>query len=45
MAVKGIIFDMDGVIFDTEKISYQTWHLAEKEFNIKIDYGKLYKLM
>lgn len=32
--IKGIIFDMDGVILDSESISDITWDQAAKEFNI-----------
>ncbi|NMC46404.1 MAG: HAD family phosphatase [Chloroflexi bacterium] len=37
MKISAVIFDMDGVIFDTERISRQVWKLAEKEFNVKLD--------
>lgn len=32
--IKGIIFDMDGVILDSESISDITWDQAAKEFNV-----------
>lgn len=32
--IKGIIFDMDGVILDSESISDITWDRAAKDFNI-----------
>jgi HAD superfamily hydrolase (TIGR01509 family) len=34
MKVGALIFDMDGVIFDTERVSNLSWKLAEKEFGI-----------
>ncbi len=32
-----IIFDMDGLMFDTEKISFTAWETAAKQFNYIID--------
>lgn len=32
--IKGIIFDMDGVILDTETICFRTWEIAGAEFGI-----------
>lgn len=37
MKISAVIFDMDGVIFDTERISRRVWQLAEKEFHIRLD--------
>ncbi len=34
MKVSAVIFDMDGVIFDTERVSSLSWKAAEKEFGI-----------
>lgn len=34
--IKGIIFDMDGVILDSESLSDITWDRAAKDFNIKM---------
>lgn len=33
--IKGIIFDMDGVLLDTETISWRNWEDAAKELGIK----------
>ena len=35
--MKGIIFDMDGVILDSETISDRTWFAAAKEFKLEIN--------
>ncbi|WP_195265178.1 MULTISPECIES: HAD family phosphatase [unclassified Clostridium] len=40
-----VIFDMDGLIFDTERLSYESWKEAAKEFNIEFDLNLLYKLL
>lgn len=32
--IKAIIFDMDGVILDSETISWKTWDIAAKEYNL-----------
>ena len=32
--IKGIIFDMDGVILDTETICFRTWEIAGNEFHL-----------
>jgi len=32
-----VIFDMDGVMFDTEKISYRSWKKLSKKYNYNID--------
>ena len=32
-----VIFDMDGVMFDTEKISYRSWEKLGKKYNYNID--------
>ena len=32
--IKGIIFDMDGVILDTETICFRTWKIAGNEFHL-----------
>ena len=43
--LKLVIFDMDGLIFDTERLSYESWKEAAKEFNIDFDLNLLYKLL
>ena len=35
--MKGIIFDMDGVILDSETISDRTWMAVAKERNLDIN--------
>lgn len=35
--VKGIIFDMDGVLIDTEKISFDSFKKVFKDYNYQID--------
>ena len=37
MDIKGIIFDMDGVILDSETISDKTWKIAQDEMDLKTD--------
>ena len=37
MSIKGIIFDMDGVILDSETISDKTWAIAQDEMDAKTD--------
>lgn len=37
MKISAVIFDMDGVIFDTERLSRYVWKLAEKEFHFTCD--------
>lgn len=43
--LKLVIFDMDGLIFDTERLSYESWKEAAKKFNIDFDLNLLYKLL
>ena len=43
--VELVIFDMDGLIFDTEKLSYLSWVEAAKKFNIDFDLKLLYKML
>ena len=45
MEIKGVIFDLDGVVFDTERLSIETWKRIEKEFNIKIDFNEVFRMM
>ena len=33
---KAIIFDMDGTLFDTEKISLEAWFKAGEKFNLPL---------
>ena len=35
--VKGIIFDMDGVILDTERIYLEIWTKVFKNYNYNLD--------
>ena len=37
MAIKAIIFDMDGVILDSETISDKTWAIAQDEMDLTTD--------
>jgi HAD superfamily hydrolase (TIGR01509 family) len=37
-----VIFDMDGVMFDTEKISHRSWKTLGKKYNYNID-DEIYK--
>ncbi|MBD7915780.1 HAD family phosphatase [Clostridium sp. Sa3CUN1] len=43
--VELVIFDMDGLIFDSEKVSYDSWVEAAKIFNINFDMKIFYKLL
>ena len=43
--VELVIFDMDGLIFDSEKVSYDSWVEAAKIFNINFDMKIFYKLI
>ena len=43
--VKLVIFDMDGLIFDSEKVSYDSWIEAAKVFNINFDMKLFYRLL
>ena len=43
--VELVIFDMDGLIFDSEKVSYDCWVEAAKIFNINFDMKIFYKLL
>lgn len=43
--VQLVIFDMDGLIFDTERLSYASWKEAAKKFNINFELNLLYKLL
>lgn len=40
-----VIFDMDGLIFDSEKVSYDSWIEAAKVFNIDFDMEVFYRLL
>ncbi|MBE6052727.1 MAG: HAD family phosphatase [Clostridium sartagoforme] len=40
-----VIFDMDGLIFDTEKLSFLSWVEAGKKFNINFDLKTFYKML
>ena len=40
-----VIFDMDGLIFDSEKVSYESWAQAAKVFNIDFDMKVFYRLL
>lgn len=44
-AIKLVIFDMDGLIFDTERLSYECWKIAADKLNVKFDLEVLYKLL
>ncbi|EOR27875.1 MULTISPECIES: HAD family phosphatase [Clostridium] len=43
--VKLVIFDMDGLIFDTERLSYEAWKEAADKFDIYFDLNLHYKLL
>ena len=43
--VKLVIFDMDGLIFYTEKVSYSSWIEAAKKFNFDFDLNLFYKML
>lgn len=34
--VKAVIFDQDGLMFDTERVSTKAWHMAESQFGVTI---------
>ncbi len=35
--IRGILFDMDGVLLDTEKIYFQCWKQSAREFGFELD--------
>lgn len=35
--IKAVIFDQDGLMFDTERVSGEAWNLAGKEFHIQLE--------
>ncbi|MGG7057940.1 HAD family hydrolase [Clostridium nigeriense] len=43
--VELVIFDMDGLIFDTEKLSYASWAEAAKKFNFDFELNLFYKML
>lgn len=43
--VELVIFDMDGLIFDTEKLSYSSFVEAAKKFNINFDLKVFHKML
>jgi beta-phosphoglucomutase-like phosphatase (HAD superfamily) len=43
-AIKGIVFDLDGVMIDSEAISIEVWRNILKTFNVELtneDYGEI----
>jgi len=43
--VELVIFDMDGLIFDTEKLSYASWAEAAKKFKFDFELNLFYKML
>ena len=41
--LKGIIFDMDGVLINSEPFHYQVWKEVLKQRGIEISYEDVYK--
>ena len=31
LEIQGIVFDVDGVLFDTERLTHQTWKTVSRE--------------
>jgi HAD superfamily hydrolase (TIGR01509 family) len=44
-SIKGVIWDMDGLILDTERVSWAAWQLAARKLNVEFSFKEYAQLV